>query len=205
MKKFWLAIAGLCLLLPSGCRSPYYADKGAALGAAAGAITGAAIGNNNGNTAAGAIIGTAVGALTGAAIGDSIDADVARNQALIEQRMGRRMAGAATIPDVIALSKAGLSDDVIVSHIKANGVAAPLRSDDLITLSSNGVSDAVIKAMQNPPLPPTYVAPASRPVVIEEHHYVVPPPYYCDPWYPHYYRPHPRHRSGVSWGVSFRN
>lgn len=202
MKKILICMIASTAFLPAGCKSPYYADRGAALGAAAGALTGAAIGNNNGNTAAGAIVGSAVGAITGAAIGDSIDEDIARNQAMIEQRMGRRLAGAATIPDVIAMSQAGLSDSVIITHIKANGVAHPLGPSDLITLSSNGVRDPVIQAMQAPPSPPVTVANHPRSVIVEEHHYVVPN---CRP-YPRHHFHHPRsRRSGVHWGFSFSN
>lgn len=204
MNKTLLGVSIVLAVGTAGCKSPYYADKGAALGAAAGALTGAAIGNNNGNTAAGAIIGTAVGAITGAAIGESIDADVARNNAIIEQRMGRRMAGAVSIGDAISLTQAGLSDDVIISHIKANGVAAPLKPADLITLNQNGVRDPVIKAMQNPPPPPPPSA-TPRPIVVEERHYVA-PVYSCDPCYwhhpPHF---HHRHRTGVHWGVTFHD
>lgn len=201
MRQFVFLLAS-CVALASGCKSPYYADRGAALGGVTGALAGAAIGENNGNAAAGAIFGSALGAMTGAAIGDSIDADIARNQAIVEERMGRQMMGAVGIPDVIAMSQAGLSDDVITTHIRANGTTGPLVSADLITLKQNGVSDAVINTMQSPP-PVTRAAPASRPVVVEEHHYVVPSRPYHHHW--HYARPRHRGHRGVHWGVSFSN
>src|SRR5207247_11113009 len=72
-----------------GCRSPYYADRGALFGGLTGAGVGALVGDAAGNTGAGAAIGTAVGALAGAAVGDTIDADLARSRAEVEARMGR--------------------------------------------------------------------------------------------------------------------
>lgn len=205
-KCLWLlliAIPGL------GCQSSNYAERGTAIGALTGALTGAALGKNNGNTGAGAVIGSAVGALAGTAIGEGIDADIARNNAIIQQRLGRQLAGAVAIEDVITMSQANLSDEVITTHIRANGVAHPPRPEDLITLSNAGVSDAVIKAMQTapPPTPPasSSVPVSHRPVIVEEHHYISPP--YPRPYRSHlHYHHHPRrHRSNVHWGFSFSN
>src|SRR5438105_7412873 len=102
----------LAMLAVIGCRSPYYADRGALFGGLTGAGVGALVGDATGHTAAGAAIGTAVGALAGAAVGDTIDADMARSQAEIQAKMGRQMQGAVTPQDVIAMTQAGLSDDV---------------------------------------------------------------------------------------------
>ena len=184
-----------------GCRSPYYADQGALLGGVTGAGIGAAIGSANGNSLPGAVIGTAVGVLAGSAIGEGLDEIEARNRALIEERLGRQVRGAVTSDDIVAMSQAGLSDDVIVTHIRANGVAAPPTAAELISLNSQGVSDTVIKAMQNPPPGPARVGRRAPPrsVVVEEHYYghPYPSPYWYD--YHHY----PRH--GVNWGISFQN
>ena len=187
-----------------GCRSAPYAEKGLVLGGLAGAATGAAIGENAGNAGAGAVIGTAVGALTGAAIGESVDEEIAYNRALVEQQMGRRMAESVTVGDVIAMSHASLSEDVIVTHIRAHGVAQRPTVNDLITLRDQGVTDGVIRAMQEtpPPQPASLPRPRPRPVVIEEHYYG--PPH---PWYWHS-GPRHRHRRynpgpGVHWGFSF--
>ena len=205
--------SGLVLLFLSicaGCQSFRYAEKGAAVGAVTGAVAGAALGEDGGDAAAGAAIGSAVGLLAGAAVGDAIDQDMARNQALIEQRMGRRMAGAATMNDVISMTQAGLSEDIIRTHIESQGVARPLQVGDLIALRNAGVSDGVIQAMQRTPVPrqsdpsPT---PNPRPVFVEEHHYFGPP---CPPYGPygrhrfHRYWHAPR-RQGVSWGVTIGN
>jgi hypothetical protein len=205
--RFVLILVSLALLL--GCRSPYYADRGALFGGLTGAGLGALVGDATGHAGAGAAIGAAAGALTGAAVGDSIDADMARSKAEIEARMGRQMHGAVTPQDVIAMTQAGLSDDVIATHIRANGMAQPLVANDLIQLRNLGVRDAVINTMQQTPPRiagavqpagaygyPGYPYPAYPAPVI-----VAPYPAY-PAWGPpaggYYYRRGPR----VGWGVS---
>jgi len=202
-----LPIVLLCvpLLSFSACRSPYYADQGAALGGVAGGLTGAALGDKQGNALGGAVLGTAVGALAGAAIGDSMDAEVERRQALIEAKTGRRMAGVVTTTDVTTMVTSGLSDDVVINHIRANGVAAPLTPSDIIEMHDLGVSEKVINAMQQTaarqvtPPPVTYAAP-----VIVEDPWVVAPYWHPGPFWhgPGPYRHHYR-RPGMTWGFSY--
>jgi len=197
-----------CLLIvvvvAIGCRSPYHQDQLALLGAGTGAIAGAAIGEATGNTAGGAVIGGVLGAATGSAVGSHMDEVEARNQALYQQRLGRTLEGATTHQDVIAMSAAGLGDQVIISHIKRHGVANIPNAQDLIYLKTNGVSDVVLTAMQNPPSQPATVvsAPVRERVIVEEHHYG---PYWGPPRYVHRRHHHHRRHSGVSWGISVRN
>jgi len=190
--------------LAMGCESPYHTDRGALLGGLGGAGIGALVGNAVGNTGAGAAIGAGVGSLTGAAIGAGLDEVEARNRAMIEAQLGRRVAaGAVTINDVIAMTQARVDEELIVNHIRANGMAAPLQTQDIIMLQQQGVSARVIKAMQEPPLPrreTVVVQQPPRPVIVEEYHYGP----YWGPWWPHYryhYWHHPP-RPGVSWGIS---
>ena len=197
----------ILLALPNlGCQSMNYADRGTLFGGLTGAGVGALVGDASGNAGAGAVIGSALGAVTGAVVGDGIDADVARSKAEIEARLGRQMQGAVTPQDVIAMTQAGLSDDVIATHIRANGVAQPLAVNDLIGLRNMGVRDSVINAMQQ--TPPRVGQPAAfypaygpPPGVIVEHYYgpwgPPPPAFY---FHHHHRRPRP---SGVSWGVAF--
>jgi outer membrane lipoprotein SlyB len=197
-------ILSACLLLAAilscGCKSGSYAQRGGILGGLAGAGIGAAAGESGGDAVPGALIGGAVGALAGSVIGDGMDADLARRQE-IETRIGRQLAAAVTIEDAIAMTRAGLSDDVITAHIRASGVARPLSVNDLIYLRDQGVSDAVIKAMQLTPRPVPVAAPPPRPVIIEEYHY--------DPWCappPFWHHRHYHHaRPGITWGFHFRN
>ena len=214
-----LALLFSTLASPSFGQDPYhYRDRGLALGAIIGGLTGGAIGKNNGNTAAGAAIGVAAGALGGVALGDSMDTDVARNQAMAQQQFARQqynaqMSRAVRIEDVIAMSQANLSDNVMITHIHSVGVAYRPQPNDLITLSQSGVPDSVIRAMQTAPLAtapppvPQVVVPRTvyRERVIVEPRYVVPMyPRHCD--YPYAYPP-PRHYhghrgGGMHWGVT---
>jgi len=192
------------VLSAAGCQSPYHADNGALLGGLFGAGTGAIIGNQVGNPGAGAAIGAGLGALGGAAVGNAIDESEARNRAAIAQQLGRQVAaGAVTIDDVISMTAAGVSDELIVNHVRANGMVAPLRTNDLILLQQQGVSARVVSAMQETPQPaaqPVVIQQAApQPIIVEEYHYA---PY----WGPRYYRPYRHHpRPGVSWGVSVSN
>ncbi len=186
-----------------GCRSPYFADRGAAVGGIAGGLAGAALGDHSGQAVGGALVGSAVGALTGAAIGDSMDAEVERRQAAVETQ--RRLANAVSTTDVTAMTASGLGDNVIVNHIRANGVRSSLTPSQIIELHENGVSETVINAMQQEAARQTArpVVVGGPPVIIEES-YVVPA--YCGPGpYRHYYHAprYYRRRPGVSWGFSY--
>jgi hypothetical protein len=204
----------VCACLPlalSGCRSPYYADQGALVGGLGGAGVGAIVGNAVGHTGAGALIGAGAGAIGGGLVGNALDDIEARNQAQIAQQMAaynmQVPVGAVTASDVAEMTRAGVAPDLIVNHIRANGVAAPLQSGDVIFLSQQGVSREVIGAMQNPPLraaAPVAMAPgpvivehvAPAPIIVEEHFHG-PPRYLHHPHHHHHHRPH-----GVSWGVA---
>jgi hypothetical protein len=172
--------------LACGCASPYHADRGALFGGLTGAGVGALVGNAVGNTGAGAAIGAGVGALSGAAVGGALDDMEARNRAEIEARLGRQVVGSVTIDDVIAMSQAGVPEEVVVSHIRSHGVVRPLQTADLIYLQSNHVSARVIQAMQEPPVQgaPVVVQQAGPPPVIVEHVYGPPYGYYQPYYYP---------------------
>ncbi len=186
-------LCGMVCLAAVGCRSPYYADRGAVFGGLTGAGVGAIVGDAVGSTGTGAAIGAGVGALTGAAVGDAMDELAAENQAQIAATLGRPVTpGAATVPEVVAMSQAGVEPRLIVAHIRNAGVAAPLTSSDVIYLTQQQVPAPVIEAMQTPPLPRTAPPPA---VVVEEHHYG-PPPYWGPPRYRHACGPR------ASWGFA---
>jgi len=191
--RAWLGFPGswLCVLLTaSGCQSPYYSDRVAGIGALAGAGSGALIGSTSGNAGAGAILGAGIGALTGAAVGGSMDEMAARNRAAIAAQMGRPVnSGAATIEEVVSMSRAGVDGRLIQNYIRTSGVARPLTAADVITLHNQGVSTEVIQTMQNPPAPQVV---ARGPAIIEEHYYGPPP--YCGPHYGYYRGP------SVLWG-----
>ncbi|MHB0958068.1 MAG: glycine zipper domain-containing protein [Pirellulaceae bacterium] len=205
-KRLSISLLVVPLLTCAACRSPYYADRGAAMGGVAGGLAGAALGDRSNNALGGALIGTAVGALSGAAIGDSMDAEVERRQALIEAKVGRRMSGAVTTSDVMTMSRSGLGDEVIINHVRANGMVSQLTPNDIIQMHENGVSERVINAMQQMASTQVVAPPAaySAPIIIEES-YMVPPPYWRPR--PYCYGPGPYHhhyrRAGASWGFSY--
>lgn len=213
MKVKLLALLSVLSLFPTAGfgQSPYYhRDRGFGVGALMGALTGGAIGHNNGQTAEGALIGGAVGALAGAVVGDSVDNDIARNNAVYEQRMASQLSQAVSVQDVITMTQSRLSDSVIVTHVRTHGVAARPQANDLIVMSNAGVSEAVIGAMQTAPL--TVATPAPPPeyrnVIVREHYYG--PPVYAVPVAPYWHhgpcRPYPMHAyprgPGVHWGLS---
>lgn len=208
LRKYFLLPLALPVICALGCQSPYHADRGALVGGLGGAGVGALVGSTVGKAGPGAAIGAGVGALTGAAIGNGMDEVEARNRALIEQTMQRRVtAGAVTIEDVMAMRNANVADELIINHIRYHGMVRELTAQDLIALQQQGLSPAVIKAMQEPP-PSRREAvlvsqPQGRPVIVEEH-------YYHDPWAP-WWAYHPHHRWGhcapgprVGVGFTFR-
>ncbi|NOZ39906.1 MAG: hypothetical protein GXP24_06745 [Planctomycetes bacterium] len=179
--KLAIGFALLVCISFAGCRSPYYADRGAGLGALAGAGAGAIIGNaTGGNAGSGALIGAGLGALTGAAVGNEMDAMAAQNRAAIAAQMGRQVqAGAANIQEVVSMSRAGVDQRLIQNYVRTSGVVAPLAARDVIYLHEQGVSADVIQVMQNPPArAPGFVA-GAPPMIVEEHYYG--PPVYVAP------------------------
>ncbi|QDU94457.1 YMGG-like glycine zipper-containing protein [Lignipirellula cremea] len=200
MKSTHLLLAAVAMSTAlSGCQSPYYKDQGAALGALGGAGLGAVIGEHNDNPLAGAAIGAGIGALTGAVIGDGIDRDQAYQRAAIESQVGRQVAGAATVGDVIEMTRAGVSEQVIVNHVRSNGVAQQIGRNEIVAMTQAGVGPNVISTMQTTGLP-ALSAPPARPVIVEEHYYT-PRPYYPR-YYHHHHHHRPRPHCGPSWGFS---
>ena len=95
----------LASLLLAGCRSPFYANQGAALGGVTGAGVGAAFADAvDGEPLAGAAIGGVLGALTGNAIGGETDA---------RRAAATSYANGAPIQDI----ETGLTDDIIVAQV----------------------------------------------------------------------------------------
>jgi hypothetical protein len=82
--------------------------------------------------------------------------------------------------EVVRLSKAGVTDSVIVDQLKSRGISVRPNSDQIVELKKEGVSDAVIQAMNEVPIR------SGQDVVVEA--YPSPYPYYY-PYYPYYYGP----------------
>ena len=57
------------------------------------------------------------------------------------------VASAATIEEIVRLAKSGVSDEVILTLIERDKTIFTIPPDDLVTLKSDGVSEAVVVAM----------------------------------------------------------
>jgi surface antigen len=139
-------LSGVILASLVGCSTMNNTERGALTGGAVGGILGTGIGMATGHPGAGAAIGAGVGALTGGAIGNDVD------------RQDRRQAKAAaeyaarnpplSINDVVQLSQSRVSDSVIVGQMDSSGSNYNLSTADLQYLHQQGVSDGVVRAMQ---------------------------------------------------------
>ena len=95
------------------------------------------------------------------------------------------------------MSKAGLSDSVLLEKIRAEGVAARPTAEQAESLKKEGLSDAVVEGMENAPV----VAPTETRVeyVYDDPYYG----YYPYPYYSGFYGPtwygHPYYAYGSYW------
>lgn len=104
------------------------------------------------------------------------------------------MAPAMTVDDVIAMTKDGVGDDVILAQMKATHTYFRLTSNDIRDLKKSGVSDKVISAMiKTADQPRTSAQTQQVPYYPYPDYYWYPYPYFYDPWY-----------SPVYFGFSYR-
>ena len=157
MKTKWnlsIFAAAASAVVLTGCVDPNGRQNntgtGALIGGALGAITGAAIGGPR-HGGEGALIGAAAGLIAGGAVGNSIDQQQQADlRAQAPQTYVRVVQGQALgIPDVKAMAKAGVSDDIIISQIQGSHTVFNLSSADIIDLHNSGVSDKVVNFMLN--------------------------------------------------------
>jgi hypothetical protein len=188
---------------------------GGLIGAGGGALVGSAFGGKSGgNRGENALIGAGVGLLGGALIGKSIDnADqrqVAAGNAVAFQanqqvaaQNAQLSAQAVTNQDLVEMTRAGLSEEVIINTIRNRGSRIDTSPNSLVFMKQGGVSDRVVMAAQSAsptatftnmpvsgpipinPAPPVVYAPA--PV-----YYAPPPPviFYGGYGHPHYHGHH---------------
>jgi len=141
----------------AGCETPEgnpdRTASGALAGGAIGAGSGAIIGSASGHAGAGALIGGALGALTGGIIGNAMDQQqreiLARQSPETFQRVEQGQP--LGLADIKALTKAGVSDEVIISQIRNSHTAYRLSTAEIIDLKDAGVSEKVIDFMINTP------------------------------------------------------
>jgi outer membrane lipoprotein SlyB len=158
MKHNWIVI----LLVASGtaitgCVTPGgerdNTATGALTGGAFGATSGALIGASRGNAGAGALIGGAIGVIGGGLIGHSLDEQqqerLRRQSPATYARMDQGQP--LSVADVKELSRAGVSEDVIISQVENSHTVFHLSTADIIDMKNAGVSERVIDFMINTP------------------------------------------------------
>jgi outer membrane lipoprotein SlyB len=183
--------------------------SGTVLGGAMGAITGAIIGGKK-HGGQDALIGAGVGAVTGNLLGRSKDAQddrrAAAGAATVGQLNQQAAAMAVTNYDLLQMTRASVSEDVIISTMRSRGARIDLSPQSLIALKQQGVSDRVVMAAQQMAAAPGYYSPAGTTTVVSE---LPPPPtavivepgwrpyhyYYPQPYY-HHHHPHTYVRVG---------
>ena len=162
-----ISAVGLAGLL-AGCSSPSgrpdYTANGALIGGASGAAIGALADHRS--PGAGALIGGVSGLIVGGLIGHSMDQQAeARERSLPPPYYPPPPGPPPSINDIKAMTRSGLSDDLIIGQIINTRALYNLDANALIDLHNAGVSQRVIAYMINtstaviaqapPPPPPT--------------------------------------------------
>jgi uncharacterized protein YcfJ len=184
---------------------------GTVTGGVLGAVTGAIVGGRK-NRGEGALIGAGIGAVTGNLMGRAKDrADeqrAATGAAVVGQMNQQAAASAITNYDLLEMTRAGVSEDVMISTMRARGTRLDLSPNALISLKQSGVSDRVVLAAQDLNRGGSYIA-APAPIVAEVVPapvvVVPPPPRYYYGYGPRYYHHHHhyRPRTHIHYSVGF--
>lgn len=220
-------LAGLILVVVA---QPIFAQsgtqKGAVLGGVGGAVLGGIIGHQNDEVPEGALIGGAVGAVAGGLLGNARDKQLERERYYQQQQWNQYHshnnqyrnyntyrtvpsrptvvpAQGVTIADVLSMTRNGVGESVIVSHIYSTGMQRRIDTNEIIMLHQQGVTENIINAMQQAPLRNAYgsnsysastgsttiVAPQGGTVIVQEPNYSQ--PFYSQPVYsqPSYVQP----------------
>lgn len=168
-KQALIGAAGCCFLLaPMGCQQlpggPR--EQGTVIGGAGGAVAGAALAR--GNPLLGALVGGALGAGGGYLIGAHVDRvrnndsdgaiEAARRAqtepATAEQARAATTAdinqdGFVTMDEIIAMDRAGFSDDEMLQRLRATGNIFELTPEQEEYLVARGVNRDVVVAMRD--------------------------------------------------------
>jgi outer membrane lipoprotein SlyB len=195
-------------------------QRGATVGGIAGAVAGAAIGDHNGETGAGAAIGGIIGAFAGGLLGNAEDKQQAYQSQRQYQQNQRQLAEyqrtAVSSNDIVAMTRNGLSEQVILNQIQQRGVQTRPQVAEIIALHQQGVSENIITAMQKAPYRPSQQnrqLGSVRRTPSQQHwdQQIIAPvrTYQSAPYYPPprcYYYPEPiyHHHRGYSSGIHIR-
>jgi uncharacterized protein YcfJ len=155
MKRYgYLLTVALIGISVAGCMTPQGKPDATATGVLGGAAVGAIIGSTARNPGAGAAVGAAVGALAGGAVGHGIDQAQETQEAQLRAQSQQQQVQDTqplTIDDIISMTRARISDDLIISQIRNSRTIYHLRTADIVALKRTGVSERVIDFMINSP------------------------------------------------------
>jgi hypothetical protein len=162
-----LGIAGALLVAATGCENLPGDEKaqGATIGGVSGAAVGAAVGGE-GHRLLGALLGGAIGAGGGYLIGANWDKITGKDSEGAQEAAREAQAKPATVEDaqrattadldkdgfvtmdeVVAMERAGFSDQKIIDRLRATGQIFELTAEQKNYLRSRGVSDNVVSQM----------------------------------------------------------
>jgi hypothetical protein len=99
-------------------------------------------------------------------IGLFVCSPVTAGQAASHSKAGTANSG-LTVEDIIKLTKAGLSEDIIIQQIRKNRQAFDLSTEQLIALKAANVSDRIVEVMLDPSKAETPAHIAPGPVAAE--------------------------------------
>jgi PAS domain-containing protein len=175
------ALAASLAVGMAGCRDLPGTDEqqGTVIGGASGAAVGAAVAREN--RLLGALLGGALGAAGGYVVGANKDRIVNRDSDSAEQAAQQAQAqpataeqarqaatadinndGFVTLDEVIALEKAGFTDEEIVQRLRATDQIFELTPEQERRLTAQGVSPQVVEQMRD-------INRAERDRLVEEH------------------------------------
>jgi outer membrane lipoprotein SlyB len=146
MKLYGLPVSFLILAAVATTSCESKAGTGAAIGGGLGAASGALI---TGGSVQGALIGGAIGAIGGAVIGSALDEQDRKIMERDSPKTLRKVDNGEplSIEDVKAMSRAHISNEVIISQIQATRSVFHLTSQEIIDLKDAHVSQEVIDYM----------------------------------------------------------
>lgn len=153
-------------------QQPQGTRNGAVIGGVSGAVIGGIIGKQNDEIPEGALIGGAVGAVAGGLLGHGYDQRQRAYQQptysqphyhhqhpsnyntyrTVPTRTTVVNSPGVTVADVLAMTRSGVSESVMINHIYTKGLQRRIDTNEIISLSQQGVPENVINAMQQAPL-----------------------------------------------------
>jgi hypothetical protein len=144
-KNLWLV--GLLALSTTGCNGMNNTQADALGGGILGAGLGALIGGPR-HALAGAAIGGAMGAGSGALVGNAEDQRDKRRQDYAIAAANAQAARQMSLNDVVQMSQQKVPDQIIVNQMNTSGSWFDLKTDDILNLRQQGVSDYIVSQMQ---------------------------------------------------------